>query len=386
MLQRPQHAADVRTLLRTRPVVALLGARQVGKSTLAREVAGTSDGPVTLFDLEDPEDLARLAAPKLALEPLRGLVVLDEIQRRPDLFPVLRVLADRPATPARFLVLGSASPELLRQASESLAGRIAFHEMGGFDLMETGQDQLDELWVRGGFPRAFLATDDEESWRWRGDFVRTYLERDLPNLGFRLVPDVVRRFWTMLAHHHGSTWNAAELGRSLGISEATGRHHLDVLRSTYMVRRLEPWFENLGKRVVKSPKIYLTDSGILHRLLGIRTRYDLLGHPKAGASWEGFAIEAVVRRLGAERDECWFWGLHSGAELDLLVVRGQRRLGFEVKLTDAPRVTPSMRSAMEGLGLESLDVVHSGRATFPLADGIRALSLRRVLEDLDVLP
>ncbi len=382
MLPRPRHLAHVRALLEQVPVVALLGARQVGKSTLARELAAPS---ATIFDLEDPEDLARLTVPKLALEPLRGLVVLDEIQRRPDLFPTLRVLADRPGRPARFLVLGSASPELLRQSSETLAGRIAFHEMGGFDLAEIGAEALDTLWVRGGFPRSILATNDDESWQWRGDFIRTYLERDLPSLGFRLAPEVVRRFWTMLAHHHAGTWNAAEFSRALGLSEATVRHHLDVLRSTSMVRRLEPWFENVGKRVVRSPKVYLTDTGILHRLLGLRTRHDLLGHARSGASWEGFALETVIGRLGAARDECWFWGLHSGAELDLLVQRGSRRLGFEVKLTDAPKVTPSMRSAMEALKLERLDVVHSGKSTFPLADGIRALSAHRVLLDLDPL-
>lgn len=382
MLDRHGQLDEIDALFRTFPVVGLLGARQVGKTTLAREYAATRAQAFTHFDLEDPEAAARLAAPKLALEGLRGLVVLDEVQHKPELFRVLRVLADRPDEPARFLVLGSASPELLRQSSESLAGRIAYHELGGFDLGEVGPEALDQLWLRGGFPRSFLAGSDADSYRWRGAFVRTYLERDLPMLGFRLAADTVRRFWTMVAHYHAQTWNAAELARALAVSEGTIRNHLGVLTSTFMARRLRPWHVNLGKRVVKSPKVYLTDSGLLHRLLGLDSREALLGHPKVGASWEGFALEQVIRRLGAERDECYFWALHSGAELDLLVVRGTQRLGFEFKLTDAPRVTRSMRSALEVLDLTRLDVVHAGAHSFPLADRIRALSLHRLLDDL----
>ena len=385
MLARPSHENEELRLLRTFPVVGIVGARQVGKTTLARQIAASAEGGATLFDLEDPEDVARLASPKLALESLRGLVVLDEVQRRPELFQVLRVLADRPGPPARFLVLGSASPALLRQSSESLAGRIAYHYLGGFDLEEVGADHLDVRWLRGGFPPAFLAGDDEESYRWRGELVRTHLERDLPALGFRLPPDSIRRFWTMVAHYHAQTWNGAELARALAISQGTVRRYLDVLCGTFMVRRLEPWHVDVGKRVVKSPKVYIKDSGLVHRLLGLRTRHELLGHPKAGASWEGFALESVIRRLGADSDECFFWGVHTGAELDLLISRGGRRWGFEMKLSDAPRVTRSMRSVLDVLGLERLDVIHAGSKTWPMGERIRALALRRVLRDLTPL-
>lgn len=382
MVERPGHLSELRRLLDRSPVVALLGARQVGKTTLARALA--ADAPSTFFDLEDPEDAARLQVPKLALGELRGLVVLDEVQRVPELFEVLRVLADRRNRPARFLVLGSASPAMVKQVSESLAGRIAYHDLSGLDLEEVGRADLDDRWLRGGFPRAFLGSA-EESYAWRGDLVRSFVERDLPSLGLRLAPDAIRRFWTMVAHYHGQTWNGAELARALAVSEGTVRHYLDVLVGTFMVRRLEPWHENLGKRVVKSPKVYVADTGVLHRLLQIEDRQALLGHPKVGASWEWLVVEAVTRRLRARSDEIWSWGLHSGASLDLLVVRGRHRLGFEAKLTDAPRVTPSMRSALEALRLDRLDVVHAGSATFALDERIRALSLRRLVEDLEPL-
>jgi uncharacterized protein len=384
VLPRTAHLVALRGLLRTFPVVGLLGARQVGKTTLARQLA-EANGNATLFDLEDPEAVARLESPKLALAPLRGLVVLDEIQRRPDLFPVLRVLADRPDTPARFLVLGSASPALLRQSSESLAGRIAYYELSGFDLEETGPASLEQLWLRGCFPRAFLAESNAASDRWRAELVRTYLERDMPNLGFRLAPEAMRRFWTMLAHYHAQTWNGAELARAFAASESTVRHYLDVLSGMFMVRRLSPWHANIGKRVVKAPKIYLSDTGILHRLLGIGSEDALRGHPKVGASWEGFAIEQVIRRLRVGPTDCYCWGVHTGAALDLLVAPGSRRLGFEVKLTDAPRVTRSMRSALELLELERLDVLHAGSETFPLAERVRAVALSRITQDLEPL-
>jgi predicted AAA+ superfamily ATPase len=382
MVERQAHLEQLTRLLRQFPVVALVGARQVGKSTLARLLLEGSSTGTTYLDLEDPRALARLEEPMLTLEPLRGLVVMDEIQRRPELFPVLRVLADRPRRPARFLVLGSASPQLLRQSSESLAGRIAYHHLQGFDLSEVGSRSLDRLWVRGGFPLSFTPRTDEDSARWRAQFIRTFVERDLPALEVRLSAAVVERFWRMLAHYHGQIWNGAELARAFGVSEKTVRHYLEVLVATFMVRRLPPWHENLGKREVKAPKIYVSDAGLLHSLLGLVTRADLLGHPKSGASWEGFAIAEVVRRLGAEPQHCFFWALHTGAELDLLVVRGSRRLGFEIKLTDSPGVTPSMRSALENLRLHRLDVVHAGEQTFPLADRIRALSLRRLWSDL----
>jgi predicted AAA+ superfamily ATPase len=375
VIARSSHLDELHRLLRAFPVVVLVGARQVGKSTLARSVAERLGGPATFFDLENPRDLARLEEPMLALESLRGLVVLDEVQRRPDLFPVLRVLADRPRRPARFLVLGSASGALLRQASESLAGRVAYHELPGFSLDEVGLPSQDRLWLRGGFPRAWSARSDAESFRWRDELVRAYVERDLPAAGSKVSPVAMRRFWMMLAHFHGQTWNAAELARSCGADERTVRGYLDVLTSTFMVRQLQPWHENIGKRQVKSPKVYLADSGLLHTLLGLPTRHDLLGHGKAGASWEGFAIAQVIQRLGASPHECFFWGVHTGGELDLLVVRGDRRLGFEVKLTDAPRLTPSMRTSMETLKLERLDVVHAGTETFSLAERVRAVPL-----------
>lgn len=381
MLARSGHADSLRRLLRVFPVVALLGARQVGKTTLAASVAG--DRPdVHVFDLQDPVDRERMGDPMQALRDLHGLVVLDEIQNAPETFPVLRVLADRRPLPARFLVLGSASPDLLRQSSETLAGRIAFHELRPFDLDEVGASSWRTLWLRGGFPLAYLAQDDAESALWRRAFVRTYLERDLPQLGVRIPADTIRRFWTMLAHYHGQTWNGAELARAFGVAQSTVRRYLDVLTATYMARRLQSWFENLAKREVKSPKVYLSDSGILHRLLGIETRADLECHPKVGASFEGFAIEQVIRALGAEPEECFTWALHSGAELDLLVVRGQQRLGFEIKHTSTPRVTRSMRSALDVLGLERLDIVYPGTDVFPLGERIRAVGIESVFEEL----
>jgi len=374
MIQRTQHALTIRTLLAEFPVVAMLGARQVGKTTLARSLAADREG-VTFFDLEDPTHRERLRDPMLALRDLPGLVVIDEIQRAPETFSILRVLADRDPLPARFLVLGSASPALLRQSSETLAGRIAFHELRPFDIREVGVGNWRELWIRGGFPRSFLAKDDAASRRWRRSFVRTYLERDLPQLGIRVPGDTIRRFWTMLAHYHGQTWNGAELARAFGVSQSTVRHYQDILTATYMARRLEPWHENLSKRQVKSPKIYLSDSGIVHHLLGIEDREGLQGHPKVGASFEGFAIEQITLCLGAEPEECFTWALHSGAELDLLVVRGGSRLGFEVKRTSRPRARRSTRTALDVLGLDRLDVVYPGVDVFPLADRIRAVGI-----------
>jgi uncharacterized protein len=375
----------LRRLLRAHTVVGILGPRQVGKTTLAREVMSRRAGATTLFDLEDPADLARLADARLALEPLRGLVVIDEIQRRPDLFPLLRVLADRPRHSARFLVLGSASPDLLRQSSESLAGRVAYHELGGFSLEDVGSRRVDKLWLRGGFPRSFLARTEREGDEWRQAFVRTFVERDLPQLGVTIPAASLERFWAMLAHYHAQVWNASEFARSFGVSDTTVRRYLDLLSATFVVRVLLPWSENLGKRQLRSPKVYLADTGILHALLGIHERRDLERHPKLGASWEGFALEATVRRLGVDRRECYFWGTHSGAELDLLVVRGRRRWGFEFKRTSAPAVTRSMRVALADLRIERLDVIHGGPNTFPLAPRIRAVALARLLDDIEPL-
>jgi predicted AAA+ superfamily ATPase len=382
MIRRVQEEDAVLRLLRQFPVVAILGARQVGKSTLARQVVGKSAGPVTYFDLEDPDDRARLREPMLALRSLRGLIVLDEVQHQPDLFPILRVLADRQRRPARFLVLGSASPDLLQQSSESLAGRIAYHELDGFGLDEVGVEHYSRLWLRGGFPLSYLARTAAESQRWRRHFIRTFLERDLPQLGITIGATTLRRFWTMIAHYHAQVWNASEFGRSFGVADTTVRHYLDILTSALVVRQLAPWHENLSKRQVKAPKVFVRDCGLLHSLLNLSAQADLDAHPKVGASWEGFAIEQVIRRLGAQPNECHFWATHAGAELDLLVVRGRKRLGFEIKRTTAPSVTPSMRIAFEDLRLTSLDVIHAGEHTFPLGSKLRAVAMGRLLKDV----
>lgn len=379
MLQRLQHRRAVSGLLSRHPVVAILGARQVGKTTIARQLYGSRKGPKHWFDLEDPRAVARLGDPMLALESLRGLVVLDEVQHRPELFQVLRVLSDRPRTPCRFLILGSASPALLRQGSESLAGRISYYELPGFSAQETGLSGANRLWLRGGFPRSFLADDDAASMKWRRDFVKSFLERDLPQLGMGVPAATLRRFWTMLAHYHGQIWNGSELGRSFGVGDTTVRRYLDQLAGAFMVRSLPPWHENLGKRQVKAPKIYLTDTGLLHYLLDIRNEEQLQSHPKVGASWEGFALSEVTHHLRAEPDECYFWATHAGAELDLLIVRGKQRLGFEFKRTDSPRLTPSMRHALEDLKLDRLWVLHAGKQRFPLSKKVEALGLEELL-------
>lgn len=379
MIPRLAHLDQLTRRLADFPVVAMLGPRQVGKTTLARQLAAQWDGPVRHFDLEDPDDQARLADPAFVLRPLTGLVVLDEIQARPDLFPLLRVLADRPDTPARFLLLGSAAPELLRHTAETLAGRVAVHELDGLALdeiapAELGADWLDTRWLRGGFPRALLAKDLAASRAWRDAFIRTYLERDLPQLGINLPAITLRRFWTMLAHYHGQTWNGSELARAMGVSDKTVSRYLDILEGTFMAFRLPPWHTNIGKREVKSPKVYVADTGILHSLLGVGGMDELLAHPKCGASWEGFMLHEVIRRTGAQRGETFFWSVHTGAELDLLIHRSGRRLGFEIKLTRSPRVTPSMRSSREVLGLDQLYVVcHGEGEPWPLAEGITAV-------------
>jgi predicted AAA+ superfamily ATPase len=352
-------------------VVALLGPRQCGKTTLAREFVRV-DSP-NYFDLEDPAGLARLSEPETALRPLRGLVVIDEVQRRPELFPLLRVLADRRPLPARFLILGSASPELLRQSSETLAGRMETVPLEGFRLADVGAARQERHWLRGGFPRSFIARSETDSLAWRRQFVQTFLERDIPQLGVQVPASALRRFWHMLAHHHGQIWNAAEFARSLGFGEATARRYLDLLSGVFMVRQLPPWFENLGKRQVKSPKIYVRDSGLLHTLLGIKSRRDLEMHPKLGASWEGYAIEEVLKSL--QPDEAYFWATHQGAELDLLLFKNGRRIGVECKRSDSPTLTPSMRIAIADLRLDHLHVVYPGARPYKLAAEVDVLPL-----------
>jgi predicted AAA+ superfamily ATPase len=385
MVLRGRETEAIGGLLQRHPVVGVIGVRQVGKTTLARQVSSRWPGPVLFLDLEDPSHLAQLTDPLLALRDRTGLIVIDEVQRRPDLFPVLRVLADRPDRPATFLILGSASPHLLRQSSETLAGRIVYHEVSGFGMDEVGASNLQQLWARGGFPRSYLADREPESIEWRRAFIQTFLERDMPGLGYRMPSAALHRFWSMLAHYHGQVWATSEFARAFGVADTTVRRYLDALSSAMVVHVLQPWHENLGKRQVKAPKVYIADSGLLHILLGIASHDDLERHPKVGASWEGFVIAQLARRLGAHRKECWFWATHGGAELDLLVVRGLRRRGYEVKRTTSPRVTPSIRSAIADLQLDSVDLIHAGDQTYPLAPNVRAVAAARLLEDVEPL-
>lgn len=381
LLPRPALLALVEARLRTNPAVLLLGPRQCGKSTLARAFAARHGAEY--LDLEAPADRSRLAQPATALTALRGPVVIDEAQLQPDLFPVLRVLLDRRPSPARFLLLGSASSDLVRGISESLAGRVALVPMGGFGLEEVGDRSLRKLWWRGGLPRSFLARSDEESLLWREDFVQTFLERDLPRFGVQVPALALRRFWSMVAHYHGQIWNASEIGRSLGDAHTTVRRHLDILCGALVMRQLPPWFENLGKRQIKAPKVYLRDSGLLHTLLGIPSFSSLEGHPKLGASWEGFALEEVLRATGDR--EAYFWNTQGVAELDLLVFLGGQRYGFEFKYADAPSVTKSLRIAREDLKLRRAFLVHPGEKSYPLEPWAEAVSILHLRDRLRVL-
>ncbi|MCX7756399.1 MAG: ATP-binding protein [Anaerolineales bacterium] len=371
MIARPALQQAIQTALQRSRVVALIGARQTGKTTLARQFVPLSS--VNYFDLEDPVSLLRLEEPMTTLRSLTGTVVIDEIQRRPDLFPLLRVLSDRDPLPARFLILGSASPDLLRAASESLAGRMEIVSVSGFRLAEIGAQNMERHWLRGGFPLSFLAQSEEDSLAWRKNFTQLLLERDLPLWGARVSTTTLLRFWMMLAHYHGQVWNAAEPARALGISQTSARNYLDLLEGVFMVRVLPPWHENLSKRQVKAPKIYFRDSGLLHFLLGIRSVLDLQVHPKSGASWEGYAMEEVLKAL--QPQEAYFWATHNGAELDLFLVHQGRRLGVECKRMDAPRLTPSMRAALEDLRLDRLLVFYPGERAYPLTERVWVLPL-----------
>lgn len=374
MIQRNDYLNRLKSAIGRSPVTALLGPRQCGKTTLARQLVDQQQS--TFFDIESLPDRRRLQNPELMLGSLTGLVVLDEIQAMPELFEVLRVLVDRPENQARILILGSASPEIIKSASETLAGRVEFIELHGFDLAETGAETWETLWLRGGFPRSFLANTDEDSLAWREGFIRTFLERDIPQLGINIPAVTMRRFWTMLAHYHGQTWNAAEIGRSMGLSDKTVRSYLDILTGTFMIRQLQPWFENLGKRQVKSPKIYFRDTGLYHSLLDIPDRHILLGHPKVGASWEGFAIEQALQIL--HPNAVYFWGTHAGAEIDLVFQHKGRRYGMEVKFSEAPSLTPSMRIAVSELNLERLWIVYPGNEVYPVTEKITALPLAKL--------
>ena len=366
MLQRTDLIQQIQAALERSRVVTLLGPRQCGKTTVAR----TFVPPNTLnyFDLEDPISLARLSEPMLALRDLQGLVVIDEVQRRPDLFPVLRVLVDRQPLPARFLILGSAAPALLRQSSESLAGRVETITMGGFSLNEVGEADQSAHWLRGSFPLSFLAQNDADSFTWRKNFVQTFVERDLPQLGINIPANAILRFWMLLAHYHGQVWNNAEAARTLGVSEPTARNYLDILTSSFMVNQLQPWYANVSKRQVKSPKLYFNDSGLLHYLLGIRTELELLTHNKIGASWEGYALAETLQAV--RPDAAFFWATHAGAELDLYLLKDGRKLGVEFKRSDAPSLTSSMRIALADLELDQLIVVYPGPLAYPLTDRI----------------
>ena len=385
MIPRKEHVGAVLELLQAFPAVAILGPRQIGKTTLAQQVARQYRGPRHRLDLEDPADLNRLLEdPALVLSELEGLVVIDEVQRRPELFPILRVLTDRRPRPARFLILGSASPGLIKQSSESLAGRITYYDLGGLRLSEVGFHRLDRRWLRGGFPEAWLARTNGGATLWIESFIRTFLERDLPELGMRVPGPTMRRFWTMLAHWHGQVWNASEFGRSFGVADTTVRRYLDMLTGALVIRQLQPWHANIKKRQVKAPRIYLRDTGILHALLGIGDLKSLNSHPKSGASWEGLLLETVIEQLSLPEEGTFFWSVHSGAELDLLVSRGSRRIGIEIKRTTAPKVTRSMRTAAEDLGLAEVVVIHAGPESYRLARNVRAVSANRLGVDLEL--
>ena len=374
MIPRPEPISQIKASLQIHPVTALLGPRQCGKTTLARLIA--EQEPSTYFDLENPVDIQRLAAPMQTLKELSGLVIIDEIQRKPELFELLRVLVDRSDRSVRFLLLGSASPQLVKGVSESLAGRIGFVDLSGFQLWEIGVQHRDRLWTRGGFPRAFLAGSESDSIQWREGFIRTFLERDIPQLGITIAAETLRRFWTMVAHYHGQIWNAAEFARSLGTAENTARRYLDILAGAYMIRILPPWFENLKKRQVKAPKIYIRDSGLLHSLIQVPTLAGLQGHPKIGSSWEGFALEHVIRVFRTR--DAYFWATHTGAELDLMVTIAGRRHGFEFKYADAPGRKRSMHIAIEDLGLEHLWIIYPGDQEYTLDDKITVIPMEEI--------
>jgi len=376
MIDRPAYLKNIERSLERSPICALLGPRQCGKTTLARMFAHKQKA--TFLDLESQQDRARLTNPELALGEMKNLVIIDEIQAMPELFNVLRVLADRVNNQAKFLILGSASPSIIRGVFESLAGRVEFVELAGFDLKEATVGSQKQLWVRGGFPRSFLAESDEDSAAWREAFLQTFLERDIPQLGINIPPAAMRRFWTMLANYHGQIWNASEFGRSMGVTDKTVRGYLDILTGTYLVRQLQPWFENIRKRQVKSPKIYLRDPGILHALLSLPDQHSLMGHPAVGASWKGFVLEQAIRFIAPP--ECYFWATHQGAGLDLFFIINGRRFGMEVKLAEAPKITRSMRTAHQDLNLEHLWILYPGAQAYPVAKEITVWPLAQVAE------
>lgn len=375
LIDRATDVHLVKAALRRSRVVALLGPRQCGKTTLARLLVRPQS--LNYFDLEDPQSLARLEEPATTLRPLKGLVVIDEVQRRPDLFPLLRVLADRRPLPARFLILGSASPDLLQQSSETLAGRLETLALEGLRLADVGEPAQARHWLRGGFPLSFTARSELDSLAWRRNFLQTFLERDLRQMGVQIPALTLRRFWNMVAHYHGQTWNGAELARALAVNESTVRRYLDLMTGVFMVRQLPPWFENLGKRQVKAPKIYVRDSGLLHALLGVTSARDLEYHPKVGASWEGYAIEEVLKAL--RPDDAYYWATYNDAEIDLVLFKDGKRIGVECKRMDAPKITPSMRIALTDLKLDRLLVVYPGEQRYALGDRVEVVPLAQLV-------
>jgi predicted AAA+ superfamily ATPase len=379
-IERRELVTRIENLLNQYPVTLLLGPRQCGKTTIAKEIFSRLGG--TYFDLEDPETPLKPEIAKLILNDLKGLVIIDEFQRQPSLFPLLRVLVDRSPLPSRFLILGSASPDLVRGVSESLAGRVTYEEMGGFKFNEIGPSEKNLLWVRGGFPRAYLADDDRSSYDWRRNFIQTFLERDIPQLGIRIPAHALQRFWIMIAHYHGQVWNAADFARSLGTKEDTARKYLDILSGAFLVRQLPPWFENVGKRLVKAPKVFVRDSGILHTLLGLADVTQIQSHPKLGFSWEGFALEQVIGLTGAER-EVYFYKTHGGAELDCLIIRDGKRYGFEFKYEDAPGPTKSINIVFRDLKLDRLCVIYPGDRSYPIGEKAEVVPLKSLVSVLE---
>lgn len=378
-MQRNLFLKKIERYYRTHPIVALLGPRQCGKTTVARQFLENKQNfkAENYFDLEDPIDIQRLENPRLALENLTGLIVIDEIQRRQELFPLLRTLVDKKNRKQNYLILGSASRELIKQSSESLAGRIAYIELTPFQFQEAGD--LQKLWCRGGFPLSYLSITDEDSYDWRDFYIRTFLEQDIPNLGIKIAPEALRRFWTMLAHYHGNIFNASELGRSFGASDTTIRRYLDLLTGTFMVRQLQPWHENIKKRQVKAPKVYFRDSGILHAILHLKTYAELTRYPKLGASWEGLALEEIIRSLQVHNHDCYFWSTYAGAEVDLLIQQQGRFIAFEMKFSDAPKMTKSMSIALQDLPIEHLYIIYPGDIDYSLTEKITVCGLKNYL-------
>ncbi len=373
-IQRTAEIELLKKLLRNNPIVAILGPRQCGKTTLSRQFSSQWPLDVTIFDLESPRDIQRLQEPLLALENIEGLIIIDEIQRSPDLFPVLRVLSDR-YKKTKYLILGSASRDLIRQSSESLAGRISYVEIGGFSLQLLGASKAEKLWIRGTFPRSFLASSEAASYQWRQDFIATFLERDIPQLGINIPAKSLGRFWKMLAHYHGQIFNASEIGKSLSVSDHTAQRYLDLLSGTFMVRQLRPWYYNTKKRIIKRPKVYFRDSGILHALFALEEKKDVLLHPKLGASWEGFALEEAIKTAQLKEDETFFWAVHAAAEIDLVFRKKGGLYGVEVKYVQAPNFTQSMRSAFKELSLKHLWIIYPGKESYPLDRNVTVIPL-----------